>query len=302
MKKNIRTRFFAASIAVLALSLGSVSFQEATPPAAAATKEKLLWAQWFGEKARTPIDKRFWTYDIGWGYGWGNNERQYYTNKRDNISTDGKGNLVITALKLDENNEEHMTYRCFLYQDCLYSSAKVVTRGKLGFQYGSISARIKTTEGVGMWPAFWMLGVPRSSCDGWPSCGEIDIVETRGSDPFVSVSSLHGPGYSGGSAKSTYYSAGNEPLSDGFHVYRVDWLPNSIKFYVDGKLVGAHRKSTIAPRAWVFNAEFYLILNLATGGNFDGGALDETIEKRELVVDWIQYKTLNGFGKLTKKN
>jgi beta-glucanase (GH16 family) len=302
VKKNIRTRFFAASIAVLALSLGSVSFQEATPPAAAAPKEKLLWAQWFGEKARTPIDKRFWTYDIGWGYGWGNNERQYYTNKRENISTNGKGHLVITALKLDENNDEHMTYRCFLYQDCLYSSAKVVTRGKLGFQYGSISARIKTTEGIGMWPAFWMLGVPRSSCDGWPSCGEIDIVETRGSDPYTSVSSLHGPGYSGGSAKSTYYAAGNEPLSDGFHVYRVDWLPNSIKFYVDGKLVGSHRKSTIAPKAWVFNAEFYLILNLAAGGNFDGGALDETIEKRELVVDWIQYKTLNGFGKLTKKN
>lgn len=301
MKKTTRTRFVAALIAVSVLTIGSVSAQASAPRATAPSKEKILWAQYFGEKARTPVDQRFWTYDLGWGYGWGNNEKQYYTNKRENISTNGKGQLVISAIKLDENNDEHMSYRCFLYQDCLYSSAKVVTRGKLGFQYGSISARIQTTDGVGMWPAFWMLGVPRPSCDGWPSCGEIDIMETRGSDPFTSVASLHGPGYSGGSALSSYYSAGNDPLSAGYHVYRVDWLPNSIKFYVDGRLIGAHRKSTIAPKDWVYNAEFYLILNLATGGNFDGGALDETIERKEIKVDWIQYKTLNGFGKLTRK-
>jgi beta-glucanase (GH16 family) len=300
VKKSTRTRFIAASIAILSLSLGSVSAQATAPTATKAAKEKLLWAQWFGEKAGTRVDKRYWTHDIGDGFGWGNNEKQYYTNRPANISTNGKGQLVITALKLDENKPADQ-HRCFLYLDCLYSSAKIVTRGKLGFKYGTISARIQTTAGVGMWPAFWMLGVPRSSCDGWPSCGEIDIVETRGSDPFTSVSSLHGPGYSGGSALSTYFSAGNTPLSAGFHTYRVDWLPNSIKFYVDGKLVGAHRKSTIAPKEWVYNAEFYLILNLATGGNFDGGALDETIEKAELKVDWIKYETFNGFGQLIKK-
>ncbi|MCX6496261.1 MAG: glycoside hydrolase family 16 protein, partial [Rhodoluna sp.] len=263
MNKTIRRRFIAASIALVSITLGSVSAQATAPSVTKPVKERLLWAQYFSEKAGSPVDKRYWTHDIGDGYGWGNNEKQYYTNKKQNISTNGTGHLVITALKLDENNAADMKYRCFLYLDCLYSSAKVVTRGKLGFQYGTISARIQTTEGVGMWPAFWMLGVPRSSCDGWPSCGEIDIVETRGSDPFVSVSSLHGPGYSGGAAKSNYYSAGNEPLSAGFHTYRVDWLPNSIKFYVDGQYVGGQRKSTIAPKDWVFNAEFYLILNLA---------------------------------------
>ena len=301
MNKTIRRRFIAASIALVSITLGSVSAQATAPKATTPVKERLLWAQYFSEKAGSPVDKRYWTHDIGDGYGWGNNEKQYYTNKKQNISTNGTGHLVITALKLDENNAADMKYRCFLYLDCLYSSAKVVTRGKLGFQYGTISARIQTTAGVGMWPAFWMLGVPRSSCDGWPSCGEIDIVETRGSDPFVSVSSLHGPGYSGGAAKSNYYSAGNDPLSAGFHTYRVDWLPNSIKFYVDGQYVGGQRKSTIAPKDWVFNAEFYLILNLAVGGNFDGGALDETIEKAELKVDWIKYTTLNGVGKLIRK-
>jgi beta-glucanase (GH16 family) len=300
VKKKTRIRFAAASIAVLSLSLGSVSAQATAPTVTKPAKEKLLWAQWFSEKSRTPVNSKFWSYDIGHGYGWGNNEKQYYTNKRDNISTNGKGQLVIKAIKLDENKPADQ-YRCFLYLDCLYSSAKIVTRGKLGFKYGSISARIQTTAGVGMWPAFWMLGVPRSSCDGWPSCGEIDIMETRGSDPFTSISSLHGPGYSGGSALSNYYSAGNTPLSAGYHTYRVDWLPNSIKFYVDGKHIGGEKKSTIAPKDWVYNAEFYLILNLATGGNFDGGALDETIQKAELKIDWIQYRTLNGVGELIKK-
>lgn len=301
MNNTVRRRFIAASIALASLTLGSVSAQATAPTVTKPAKERLLWAQYFSEKAGTGVDKRYWTHDIGDGYGWGNNEKQYYTNKKQNISTNGNGHLVITAIKLDENNEADMKYRCFQYLDCLYSSAKIVTRGKLGFQYGTISARIQTTEGVGMWPAFWMLGVPRPSCDGWPSCGEIDIVETRGSDPYTSVSSLHGPGYSGGSAKTTYFAAGNDPLSAAFHVYRVDWLPNSIKFYVDGKLVGSHRKSTIAPKSWVFNAEFYLILNLAVGGNFDGGALDETIERAEIKVDWIKYETFNGVGKLIRK-
>lgn len=301
MNKTIRRRFIAASIALVSITLGSVSAQATAPTVTKPAKEKLLWAQYFSEKAGTGVDRRYWTHDIGDGYGWGNNEKQYYTNKKQNISTNGKGQLVITALKLDENNSADMTYRCFLYLDCLYSSAKVVTRGKLGFQYGTISARIQNPEGVGMWPAFWMLGVPRPSCDGWPSCGEIDIVEARGSAPYHSVSSLHGPGYSGGSALSNYYFSGNTPLTAGFHTYRVDWLPNSIKFYVDGQYVGGERKSTISPKSWVFNAEFYLIMNLATGGNFDGGELDESILKAEMKIDWIKYETLNGVGKLIKK-
>jgi beta-glucanase (GH16 family) len=301
VKKSNRIRIVAASIAVLSLSLGSVSAQATAPTAAKPAQEKLLWAQNFNDKAGTKIDKKFWTYDLGWGYGWGNNEKQYYTDKAANLSTDGQGNLVITARKLDENKATDQ-HRCFLYLDCLYSSAKVVTRGKLGFKYGSISARIQVPEGVGMWPAFWMLGVPRSSCDGWPSCGEIDIVETRGSAPYHSVSSLHGPDYSGGNALSNYYFSGNTPLTAGFHTYRVDWWPDFIKFYVDGQLVGSSSKSSISPNDWVFNAEFYLILNLATGGNFDGGALDETIEIAELKVDWIKYTTHKGKGQLIRHN
>lgn len=293
MKKVLRFFLLLALLGLVSSSFNNAA-QAVTVPA-----EKTLWTQHFSSKAGTRVDPRFWSYDLGNGMGWGNLEQQYYTNKNANISMDGKGRLVINAIKLnpDDPKDQYITNWCI---DCKYSSAKIVTRGKLGFKYGSISARIQTPAGTGMWPAFWMLGVPRSTCDGWPSCGEIDIVEARGSQEYHSVASLHGPGYSGGNALSNYYFSGNTPLTAGFHIYRVDWLQNSIKFYVDGNLVGTHTKTSIAPNSWVFNAEFYLILNLATGGNFDGGALDETIQRASLKVDWIKYTTHKGKGTLIR--
>jgi beta-glucanase (GH16 family) len=257
----------------------------------------LLWSQTFDQKAGTKVDPKIWSYDLGNGLGWGNLEREYYTNKAANISMDGNGRLVITAIKLDPDkpSDQYITNWC---ADCAYSSAKILTRGKLSFKYGSISARIQTPEGVGMWPAFWMLGVTRPTCDGWPSCGEIDIMEARGSNPYQTVSTLHGPGYSGGNALSHYFFSGNTKMTTGYHVYRVDWLPNSIKFYVDNQLVGGETKSSVAPDEWVFNNRFYLILNLAIGGTFDNGDLDETIQQAQLKFDYIQYRQLNGYGTL----
>lgn len=299
MKIQTKIRAVVASFALITVLFSSVSAEAISPRAAAPVKEKLLWSQNFSGKAGSRVDSKVWSYDIGNGMGWGNLEQEYYTNKSSNISMDGKGRLVIKAIKLnsDDPKDQYITYWC---GDCVYSSAKIVTRDKLGFKYGSISARIQNPEGVGMWPAFWMLGVPRNSCDGWPSCGEIDIVEARGSQPYHSVSTLHGPNYSGGSGLTHYYFSGNDPLTAGFHVYRVDWLPNSIKFYVDDNLVGGETKSSISPNDWVFNAEFYLIMNLATGGNFDGGALDDTIQKAEMKIDWIKYSTFKGKGTLVK--
>lgn len=292
MKRILKVAAIVALLGVVSLSVTPAA--TATPP-----KVRTLWNQHFNGKAGSKVDPKFWSYDLGNGMGWGNLEQQYYTNKTANIAMDGKGKLIINAIKLnpDDPKDQYITNWC---GDCRFSSAKIVTRGKLGFKYGTISARMKLPEGVGMWPAFWMLGVPRKTCDGWPSCGEIDIVEARGSQPFHSVSSLHGPGYSGGNALSNYFFSGNEPLTAGYHVYRVDWLPNSIKFYVDGELIGSRTRTSIAPNQWVFNAEFYLILNLATGGNFDGGALDENIPKASLYIDYIRYQTLNGQGTLIR--
>lgn len=298
MKTQTKIRATVASLALITVLFSAVSADAIPPKTAAPVKERILWTQSFNEKAGTKVDPKIWSYNTGAG-GWGNNEQQYYTNRAANISTDGKGSLVISAIKLDPDDPKnsYITNWCI---DCVYSSARVMTQGKIGFKYGTISARIKNPEGVGMWPAFWMLGAPRSSCDGWPSCGEIDIVEARGSQPYHSVSSLHGPNYSGGSALSHYYFSGNTPLTDGYHTYRVDWLPNSIKFYVDNNYVGGKTKTQVAPDDWVFNAEFYLIMNLATGGNFDGGQLDETIQRAEMKIDWIRYTTYRGVGTLVR--
>ena len=281
-----------------AVAIATAGFLLIAPVSANAAGEKILWTQSFNEKAGTKVDPKIWSYNIGAG-GWGNNEQQYYTNKAANISTDGKGSLVIKAIKLiaDDPKTTYITNWCI---DCVYSSARVMTKDKVGFKYGSMSARMWVPEGVGMWPAFWMLGVPRSSCDGWPSCGEIDIMEARGSQPFHSVHSLHGPDYSGGNARTNYYFSGNTPLTGGYHTYRIDWLPDSVKFYVDNKFVAGESKKSVAPDAWVFNAEFYLIMNLATGGNFDGGQLDETIQQAEFKIDWIKYTTFKGKGQVIR--
>ena len=273
----------------------------AVPVTANATtpQDKLLWSQYFGDKAGTKVSSKYFSYDTGSGMGWGNNEQEYYTDKTANLSTDGSGHLVIKAILLnpDKPKDQYITNWC---GSCVFSSAKVTTRDKLGFKYGSISARIQIPAGAGMWPAFWLLGTSRSNCNGWPSCGEIDIMEARGSDTYHSVSTLHGYGYSGNEGLTHYYFSGNTSLSDGYHIYRVDWLPNSIKFYVDGELIGEETKTSVAPNQWAFNAEFYMILNLATGGDFDGGALDTTIPSASLKFDWIKYSTFKGYGTLYK--
>ena len=298
MKTQTKIRATVASLALITVLFSAVSADATSPRTAAPVKERILWTQSFNDKAGTKVDPKVWSYNTGAG-GWGNNEQQFYTTKAANISTDGKGSLVISAIKLDVDDPKnsYITNWCI---DCVFSSARVMTKDKIGFKYGSISARIQNPEGVGMWPAFWMLGAPRASCDGWPSCGEIDIVEARGSQPYHSVSSLHGPDYSGGSAISHYYFSGNTALTAGYHTYRVDWLPNSIKFYVDNKFVGGETKTSLSPRDWVFNAEFYLIMNLATGGNFDGGQLDDTIPLAQMKIDWIRYTTYRGVGTLVR--
>jgi len=298
VKIQTKMRATVASLALLTVLFSAVSADAISPRTAAPVKERILWTQSFNEKAGTKVDPKIWSYNTGAG-GWGNNEQQYYTNRAANISTDGNGSLVISAIKLDQDDPKnsYITNWCI---DCVYSSARVMTKDKVGFKYGSISARIKNPEGVGMWPAFWMLGAPRANCDGWPSCGEIDIVEARGSAPYTSVATLHGPNYSGGSGLTHYYYAGNTPLTAGYHTYRVDWLQNSIKFYVDNNYVGGETKASVLPNDWVFNGEFYLIMNLATGGNFDGGQLDETIQRAEMKIDWIRYTTYKGVGKLIK--
>ena len=155
-------------------------------------------------------NSEIWNYDTGTGIdGWGNNELQYYTDRSENVTVQN-GLLVISAI--EEN-----------YNGSSFTSAKLVTKGKFSQAYGRFEARIKVPGGSGLWPAFWLLG-ENVDVDGWPQCGEIDIMEYRRQEPTKVSGSIHGPGYSGltdpqGQVTKSY-DLGNDRYDAGFHVFR----------------------------------------------------------------------------------
>jgi len=180
---------------------------------------------------------------------------------------------------------------------CEFLSSRIQTQGNLAFQYGELSARIKMPAGDGVWPAFWLLGNDIST-NQWPNSGEIDIVETRGDQyPFTAVGTAHGPGYSGENGIMSTATA-SKSLSAGYHTYTVIWLKNKIQWLLDGKVY-----HTVTPTQtgsnYVFNKPFFLILNLAMGGNFVGGSIDPTLQSAQMSIDWIRYYSYNGAGKVS---
>jgi beta-glucanase (GH16 family) len=163
------------------------------------------------------------------------------------------------------------------------------TQGKFTQAFGRFEARIKIPTGQGVWPAFWMLGEDITT-NVWPNCGEIDIMENAGKEPTVNHGSLHGPGYSGGSPLTgTYTLMGGKKLADDFHVYRVEWETNVIRFYVDDTNYET-RKNTDAPSGakWVYDHPFFMILNIAIGGAFGGAPDSTTMLPQTMTVDYVR--------------
>ena len=244
---------------------------------------KLAFKDEFNKAANTPIDSSKWTAEIGGG-GWGNQELEYYTNAPENAYHNGKGSLVIKAIKLDSST----TLNCW-YGKCQYTSARLVTKQKFDQKYGRFEARIKIPAGQGMWAAFWMLGNNIDTV-GWSTCGEIDVMENIGREPSTVHGTIHGPGYSGGNAIGAPFSlANNQKIADDFHIYRADWTENKISFLVDGKLY-----KTITPqdlpegKEWVYEHPFFMILNLAIGGNWGGSPDGTTIFPGEMLIDYVR--------------
>ncbi len=206
-----------------------------------------------------------WGYDLGAG-GWGNNELQYYTNRPDN-ATVSAGTLKIIAKA--EN-----------FSGSPYTSARLLSKDKFSFKYGKVEVRAKLPAGVGTWPAVWMLGSNINTTP-WPGCGEIDIMEHRGSELNKIFATLHYPGNSGGNGVGNTITITNATTA--FHIYTAEWTAGSIKFYVDNILFHTFTNTPTLP----FNQNFFMILNVAMGGNF-GGPVDPAFTTANLEIDYIR--------------
>ena len=271
-------------------------------------------------------NSEIWNFDIGTGPnsdGWGNNELQYYTSRSENVTVQN-GLLVISAIEED-------------YNGASFTSAKLLTKGKFSQAYGRFEARIKVPGGSGLWPAFWLLG-ENFDVDGWPQCGEIDIMEYRRQEPTLVSGSIHGPGYSGETDPqgqvTKSYDLGNDRFDAGFHVFGIEWGPEYINYYIDDVLYNQITPSdievtptdavyslndaveaveameatedtpaveaveaveaTVITGDWVFNKPFYIIINLAVGGNFPGNPDSGESFPHNMLVDYVRvYKNSN---------
>lgn len=230
-----------------------------------------VWSDEFDGTAGALPSATNWKFDVG--TDWGNAQLEYDTDRATNAALDGAGNLVITARKES-------------FQGRQYTSARITTEGKQSFQYGKIEARMKLPSGRGLWPAFWLLGTDLPAV-GWPAAGEIDVMEYRGQEPSTVIGSIHGPGYSAGNAITKSKTLTATRFDNSFHIFTAEWSAERIAFYVDGLLYHTVLKSQV-PGPWVFDKPFYIILNVAVGGNFVGAPDIFTPFPQTMVVDWVR--------------
>lgn len=231
---------------------------------------QLVWSDDFDGSAGELPDESKWGFDMGNNNGWGNEELENYTNDPENVSLDGNGNLIITAIKTGDS----------------YTSARIKTQNLFSQAYGRFEARLKTPYGPGIWPAFWMLGANVDEV-GWPQCGEIDIMELKGQAPNVISGAVHGPGYSAGGAISSSYALQDSRFDLDYHIFAVEWTENQIDFFVDDYLYNRITKSDV-PGEWVYDQPFFLILNVAVGGNYVGFPTDQTPFPQKMTIDYVK--------------
>jgi beta-glucanase (GH16 family) len=230
-------------------------------------KRKLVWQEDFNG---TTLNEKNWNFETGNGCpsicGWGNNELQIYTNKNHQVRN---GKLAIKAQ----------------LKDSIYTSTRITTKTKKEFQYIRIEAKAKLPLGKGLWPAIWMLGTNIDKV-GWPMCGEIDILEYIGKEPNTIFTSLHTQDSHGNTINTK--KTKNISIENGFHIYTMDWTKNKIDFFIDNILVYTFAPLVKNQNTWPYNQPFYIIINLAIGGNFGGPEVDATIFPKEFLIDYIK--------------
>jgi beta-glucanase (GH16 family) len=244
---------------------------------------RLTWSDEFDGASGARVDARKWTAEVG-GQGWGNKELEYYSDSTKNAYLNGHGSLVIKALQETPGQE----FKCW-YGECRYTSARLITKNKFAQAYGRFEARLKLPYGQGIWPAFWLLGENIETV-GWPTCGEIDIMENIGREPAMVHGTIHGPGYSGGKGIGAPFALpGGKRFADDYHIFAVEWEPQAIRFYVDGKLYTTRTPADLpSATKWVYDHPFFIILNLAVGGSWPGDPNATTVFPQTMLVDYVR--------------
>jgi beta-glucanase (GH16 family) len=272
---HIRPRLTIAQLvtAFTVVACTNASVSDATPrPALPPPPSTADVFDGFDGPAGSSPNPKLWGYDLG-NPSPDNHELQTYTDSTGNIRHDGRGNLLIEALKTPTG----------------YTSGRIVTRGKAPIMYGTVSARIKFPSGQGIWPAFWMLGADIDTV-GWPQCGEIDVMELVNTGGTYNVT-VHGPqGNSDYSGNGVAKSGPIADLSKDFHVYWVTRQRDSITIGVDGTALADFAPSSLPAGAeWVFNKPMYAVLNVAVGGDWPGAPDESTQFPATMLVDWFRY-------------
>ena len=275
-------RIAALSIALPVITIGLPVMVHPRPGAIVSTDNPAGWSLTWSDEfngSGSVVDQAKWSFDVG-GSGWGNNELESYTNRAANAEVQ-HGSLVIKALKESVTGPDGIARN--------YTSARLLTRNTFTQTYGRFEARIRVPYGQGIWPAFWMLGNDLQTA-GWPTCGEIDIMENIGKEPSTVHGTLHGPGYSGANGITASYALpSSRKFSDGYHTFAVEWEPDVIRFYVDGRIYKTRTPAELPTgKAWVFNHPFFLILNVAVGGDFPGNPDATTVFPQLMKVDYVR--------------
>jgi beta-glucanase (GH16 family) len=258
----------------------AVTGRESAPLRSAPAGYALVWSDEFNAKDGSAPDPAKWTYDVG-GNGWGNHELEYYTNRPENVRVE-KGKLVITARRETYKGADGVT------RD--YTSTRLKTQGLFAQAYGRFEARIKLPAGQGIWPAFWMLGEDIDTF-GWPKCGEIDIMENIGKEPATNHGSLHGPSSVKPTSDltSTISVPAGQRLSDDYHLYAIEWEPAAVRFYFDSKLYATFTPSRLpAGGKWAYDHPFFILLNVAVGGDWPGSPDETTVFPQKMFVDYVR--------------
>jgi beta-glucanase (GH16 family) len=271
--RSIPTRTFAL-LALLAGGWARCGDPRPTSAPAPLGDWELSWSDEFDGPAGSLPDASRWAFDVGGG-GWGNAQLEYDTDRPENASHDGAGNLAITARAEEYGGRD-------------FTSARLVTRGLFAQARGRFEARIDLPVGRGIWPAFWLLGADFGAV-GWPGCGEIDVLEYVGHEPRAVFGSVHGPGYSGGSPITGRFELPSGGFDAAFHLFAVDWDPWRIAFSVDGITYHVVTPASLPPGApWVFEHDFFIILNVAVGGYLPGAPDGTTVFPQTMRVDYVR--------------